>query len=133
MVPLDFLPKDLSAAQQFILNIALFIGVVIGVAVNFLKSSKRPPAAPVSRDDVVIQSASIADMRPVREAGHQLAELVKIQHDHLRHMETMCGTWRGILEEVKAIRVAAADIARENEVQNRSRDRDSTAHRDRRR
>jgi hypothetical protein len=127
MVPFDFLPMELSPAQQFITNLGLFIGVVIGVAINFLRHKAKPQAPPaLHKDDVVIQSASIADMRPVREASQHLADLVLLHRQNIVHMDHLCQTWEGLREEIRSIRELIAEMAKENEISNRMRERGPT-------
>jgi hypothetical protein len=127
MVPFDFLPTELSPAQQFVINLGLFIGVVLGVAINFLRNKAKPPTSPVlHKDDVVLQSATIADMRPIREAALALNDLVQLHRENLGRMDHLCSTWDEIRAEMRAIREIAADMSKENEISNRMRERGQT-------
>lgn len=123
MVPFDFLPKDLSETQQFFVNVALFLGVVLGVVINFLRNkSAKPPPPEIMKNDVVLQSASIADMRPVREAAKSLSDLVEIHRAQAQHMDHLVSVWRDISKELTSIREIASDMAKETEISNRTRE-----------
>ncbi|HWL06709.1 MAG TPA: hypothetical protein VNQ99_17535 [Xanthobacteraceae bacterium] len=69
-------PSDvagLSAAQQWIVNIALFFGVVGATFFNFFRKAK----APTGTTDMIVDSLTVADMQPARNLVVEVKRLTE--------------------------------------------------------
>ena len=96
---------DAVSSQNIIINLAVFVGTVIGALITYRKTRKAESGS--STDDVVLAGASVADMRPVREMGADLKRLADAAEG---------------IEKVLVARQQADEAEAEDELRDRIRD-----------